>query len=179
MVKKGLIIAVTILSFFCIENAQATNVSYKYDSLSRLVEVQYENVGKIEYTYDASGNRLSQKVTKPAACVATLDGNLLLNLPYISYVNSMLEALSFWADFVYEFNPTYPTLIPFKLTNVVIINNPSFSCAASTLSSDLSIHIPYVLFPDGINHIWVDLIYSLVLSTDGNNYWVVSNYGFN
>lgn len=63
MVKKGLIIAVTILSFFCIENAQATNVSYKYDSLSRLVEVLYQNVGKIIYTYDATGNRVSQTVT--------------------------------------------------------------------------------------------------------------------
>ena len=63
MVKRVLILAV-ILSFFCIDNTQATNASYKYDNLSRLVEVLYENIGKIEYTYDAAGNRLSQKVTK-------------------------------------------------------------------------------------------------------------------
>jgi hypothetical protein len=60
--KKGLIIAVTILSFLYIEKLQALNVSYKYDSLSRLEEVLYENVAKIEYTYDAAGNRLSQTV---------------------------------------------------------------------------------------------------------------------
>jgi len=108
------------------------------------------------------------------ACTATLDGNLLLHIPYLSYGNG---ALSLWADLLYEFNPTYPTLIPFKLTNYAIINDPSFSCTASTLASDLTIHIPDVLFPDGVTHIWVDLAYSPALSTGGNFYWVVSNYG--
>ena len=56
------------------------------------------------------------------------------------------------ADFVFDFNPTYPTIIPFKLTTADIIDCPSLSCAASTLSDDLKIHIPDVLFPDGITH---------------------------
>ncbi|MFH0995290.1 MAG: hypothetical protein V1844_07310, partial [Pseudomonadota bacterium] len=85
--------------------------------------------------------------------------------------------LSLWADFVYAFNPTYPTLISFKLTNADFINNPSFSCGASTLSAVLKIHIRDVLLPDAITYLWVDLEYSAALSTDGNFYWVVSDYG--
>ena len=107
-------------------------------------------------------------------CTATLDGNLLLHIPYLSYNNGTLSLL---ADLVYYPNPTYPTLIPFKLSNYAILNNPSFSCEASTLANDLTIHIPNVLFPDGVTHIWVDLTYSPALSTDGNFYWVVTNYG--
>ena len=80
MVKKGLIIAVTILSFFYIENAQATNVSYKYDNLSRLVEVLYGNVGKIIYTYDATGNRVSQTVTVINPLIGNVNGDDAVNL---------------------------------------------------------------------------------------------------
>jgi hypothetical protein len=59
----------------------------------------------------------------------------------------------------------------------VVINDPSFSCVASTLYSDFKIHIPDLLLPDGITHIWTDLEYSSALSTDGNAYFVVTNYG--
>jgi hypothetical protein len=57
-----------------------------------------------------------------------------------------------------------------------LVNNLSFSCAASTLSGDI-LHIPDVLFPDGITHYWVDFQYSLTLSTAGNAYYLVANYG--
>ena len=131
------------------------------------------------WTHGFPGSTEIKVLTKMAtqvssACAATLDKKLLLNIPYLSYVTG---TLSLWADLLYEFNPTYPTLIPFKLTNGGILNNPSFLCAASTLSNDLKIHIPDVLFPDGITHLWVDLEYSLTLSIGGNFYWVVSNYG--
>jgi hypothetical protein len=63
------------------------------------------------------------------------------------------------------------------LTNYGIIKNPSFPCAASTLSADLKIHIPDVLLPDGTTHLWVDLEYSPSLSTAENSYFVVKNYG--
>lgn len=108
------------------------------------------------------------------ACSATLNAALSLHIPYISYGNG---TLSLWVDFTYNPNPSYPTLIPFKLTNYAIINNPSFTCSPSTLASDLTIHIPDVLLPNGVTHIWVDLSYSPALSTGGNFYWVVSNYG--
>jgi hypothetical protein len=86
----------------------------------------------------------------------------------------MLGTLSLWADFAYEFNQT---LVLFKLTKYATISNPSFSCAAATLSADLKIHIPDVLLPDGSTHIWVDLEYASALSVDGNIYFLVKNYG--
>jgi hypothetical protein len=108
------------------------------------------------------------------ACTSTLNANLQLQIPYLSYDNG---ALRLWADFVYNPDPSYPTLIPFKLTNYAVINNPSFTCSPSTLSNDFKIHIPDVLLPDGITRLWVDLTYNPALSTDGNFYWVVSNFG--
>ena len=115
--------------------------------------------------------------TTPTACPATIDANLLLKIPYLSYVDPASGTLSLWTDLVYELNSTYPTLVPFKLKGFGIINNPSFSCAASTLSGDLKIHIPDVLLPDGITHLRVDLEYSAALSTDGNAYFIVIDYG--
>ncbi|MFH0998431.1 MAG: hypothetical protein V1844_23485, partial [Pseudomonadota bacterium] len=110
----------------------------------------------------------------PTACTATLDGNLSLHIPVLSYYNPLLGTRTYWADFVYEHNPT---LILFKLVNAGTINSPSFSCKASTLSDYLNIHIPDVLVPDGSIYLWVDLEYSPTLSVNGNAYWVVSNYG--
>lgn len=106
-------------------------------------------------------------------CKATINGNLLLHIPNLSYI----DISSFWADLVYEFNSTYPTLILFKLTKYDVIKNPSFPCAASTLSADLKIHVPDVLLPDGTTHLWVDLEYYPSLSTAENTYFVVKNYG--
>jgi hypothetical protein len=129
------------------------------------------------YARAVRGGQPGLKASPPTACTATLDGNLLLYIPFISYDNPASGMLSLWADFVYAFNPTYPTLISFKLSNADFINNPSFFCGASTLSADLKIHIPDILLTDGITHLWVDLEYSAALSTDGNFYWVVSGYG--
>ena len=115
---------------------------------------------------------------KPTACTATTDGNLLLHIPYLSYIDPASVTLSFLADLVNELNPTYPMLILFKLTNLKVIENPSFSCAASTLSSDFKIHIPDFLLPDGITRLWVDMEYSQAFSTDMNVYFEVKSYGF-
>ena len=81
------------------------------------------------------------------------------------------------ADFVYEFNPKYPTFTLFKLTNYNIINNPSDLCAASTLSSDFKIHVPDVLLPDGITHLWLNLEYDPAFSIEGNGYFFDATYG--
>jgi len=128
--------------------------------------------GSIYYVRPVRGG---QSTLSPTACTATLDANLSLYIPYLSYVDPTSGSL--WADLVYEPNPMYPMLLPFKLTNYAIINDPSFSCVASTLSADLKIHIPDILLPDGSTHLWADLEYSMTLSTNGNFYWVVSNYG--
>ena len=62
-----------------------------------------------------------------------------------------------WGDFVYQVNPEHPALIPLKLTTYGTISNPAFSCTGPTISGDLSIHIPDVLFPDQTTHFWMDL----------------------
>lgn len=115
----------------------------------------------------------------PTECTAALDGNLLLHIPYLSFFNSTSGPASIWADLVYEFNPTYPASLFFKLKNYDVLNNPSFSCAASTstLSNNLKIHVPDVLLPDGTLHLWLDLEFNAALSTHEKYYWAVSDYG--
>jgi hypothetical protein len=129
----------------------------------------------------ATGSPTDVTVTQaptPTACTATIDGNSLLHIPYLSYIDPVSKTLSFWADLVNEVNPMYPRLILFKLTILKIIDYPSFSCEASTLSSDFKIHIPdVVLLPDGITHLWVDMEYFPALSTDENVYFEVKKYG--
>ena len=39
------------------------SISYTYDNLNRLTQIQYSNGSKISYIYDASGNRLQQKTS--------------------------------------------------------------------------------------------------------------------
>ena len=68
-------------------------------------------------------------------------------------------------------------MILFKLTNAGVIENPSFSCEASTLSDDFAIRIPDVLFPYGITHYWIKLEYSQALSTPADDYFVAIDYG--
>jgi hypothetical protein len=121
----------------------------------------------------SNGVLLPSLISQPTACVATLYSGLSLHLPYISYASDV----SLLADFIYDYNPLYPNLIIFKLTNASVIDNSLFSCTASSLNNNLSIHIPNVLLPDETTHLWVDLEYSRALSIDGNFYWVVSNYG--
>ncbi len=111
-------------------------------------------------------------------CKATINGNLLLHIPNLSYIDPIAGTLSFWADLAYVFYPMSPLLLTlFKLTNYDVIENPSFPCAASTLSADFKIHIPDVLLPDEITHLWVDLEYYPSLSTAENSYFVVKNSG--
>ncbi len=127
---------------------------------------------------DATGSPVDVTVKQPPTlCSATLDGNLLLHIPYLSSINPILGTISFWADFVFEFNPINPTSTLFKFTNYGIIDNPSFSCEASALSGDLKISIPDLLLADGNTHLWVDMECSPAFSTNGNTCFVVTKYG--
>lgn len=110
-------------------------------------------------------------------CTATLDKSLSLHIPFLSQADPRSGTLSLWVDFVYNPNPSYPASIPFKVTSYGIINNYSMSCGASSLSSDFTIHIPDLQLPDGITHLWVDLVYDSTLSTNGNIYFIISKYG--
>ncbi len=113
-------------------------------------------------------------VSENTECMATIDASLLLHIPNISYVDPTAGIQSLWADLVYEANPT-ATL--FKLTNAAVINNPTFSCTPSTLSTDLKIHIPDLLLPDGFTHLWANLEFVSALSTNGEIYFLVTGFG--
>lgn len=128
----------------------------------------------------ASGSPVDVTVTQaptPAGCTATLDSNLLLHIPYLVYMDPVSGIISFWADFVYEFSPVFPTLILFQLSDAGITPSPLDSCAASTLSTDFKIHIPDILLPDAVTHFWLDLEFVPALSTEGKVYFFISNYG--
>ena len=116
-----------------------------------------------------------------ATITATIDGNLLLHIPYIlpSYTHPIIGQISWWSDLVNVFDDKNPTLILFKWTKGGLIENPSsFSCEASTsLDNPKIIHIPDVLLPDGITRLWVDLEYSPAFSTAKDDYYEAKNYG--
>ena len=128
----------------------------------------------------AEGNPRDVMVTQASTrCMATLDGNLVLLIPVLAYLEQWLYAPSYWADFVYEYNPTYPALIIFKMTNAAMltIDRPECEKEESTYSYDLKIHIPGLLLADGITRLSVDMEYSPALSTNGNTCFVVTKYG--
>ena len=108
-------------------------------------------------------------------CTAVLNKSLGLHIPYITYPVPLLGTISLSADFTYVANPS---LIVFEYIDAEDISNPSFSCTAATLSTSLLLHIPDVLLSDGITHVWADLTYNAALSTNGNVYFAVSNYGY-
>jgi hypothetical protein len=112
-------------------------------------------------------------------CTATVDNNYNLHIPYLSYDNPTSGNQTLWVDLVYEHNPTYPSLISFKLTSYGNIANPSFSCVEATVFDNTSIHIPDLLMPDGVTHYWVNLTYNAALSTQGNEYFDVYSWGLN
>jgi hypothetical protein len=125
----------------------------------------------------ATGSPVDVTVTQaPTECTAILDGNLMLHIPVLSYLVPYKGAPSFWANFVYEYNPAYPLII-FEMTSAGIITTPTFSCKTSeisTLSNDLKIHIPGLLLADGITRLSVDME---CISTYGNPSFVVTKYG--
>lgn len=51
----------------------ADTVTYQYDSLNRLTDVQYSNGTTIEYSYDAAGNILTKKVLLITECTECSD----------------------------------------------------------------------------------------------------------
>jgi YD repeat-containing protein len=51
--------SILVLAITCIFNVCAGNVTYSYDSLNRLTNVDYGNGSVISYNYDPAGNRLT------------------------------------------------------------------------------------------------------------------------
>lgn len=130
--------------------------------------------GTIQVTA-ATGSPIDVTVTQAAnttACTAVIDSNYTLHIPRVSQSNMP----SYSVDFAYSNDSVFPALILFRLANAVI-QRETFTCEAATLSNDLTIHIPDVLMPDGITRIWMDLAYSVSISTKDSVYFYVSNYG--
>ena len=57
------IINILVIVFATVVASAQTSVSYTYDDLNRLTEVNYSNGVKVKYTYDALGNRMTRTVT--------------------------------------------------------------------------------------------------------------------
>ena len=159
--------------------------SFYWSSTSNIYMTDYAWGAYFYVGYDGFSNKSNYGFVRavrggqapaPTGCTATMDENLSLHIPYLSYVNPLSGTISLWADFVYEFDPT---LILFKLTDAIVINNPftAILCSESTLSDDYKIHIPDVRLQDGVTHLWVELEYYPALSTDGFVFFVVTKYG--
>jgi hypothetical protein len=110
-------------------------------------------------------------------CTAIVDKDYKLHIPYLSYDDPQAVQIMIWVDFTYAHNPSYPSMILFKLTGHGTIANPSFTCTASTVFGNTSIHIPDMLMPDGVTHYWVNLTHNAALSTQDSSIFAVSNWG--
>jgi len=166
-------------------DTQMSQSSYYWSSTTYAGHTGYAWDVDFGYGHDGYHGKYNSKYVRavrggqapaPTGCTATMDENLSLHIPYLSYVNPLSGTISLWADFVYEFDPT---LILFKLTDAIVINNPftAILCSESTLSDDFKIHIPDVRLQDGVTHLWVELEYYPALSTDGFVFFVVTKYG--
>lgn len=76
--KKILILSLfSVLSF--IQVAFAANIQYTYDSLNRLIKVDYGNGRAIQYSYDQDGNRIAQTVSATGSITVTISPQNAVN----------------------------------------------------------------------------------------------------
>ena len=90
--KKRLFYTLALVFTTVMASAQ-TNVTYSYDKLNRLTEVNYSNGIKVTYTYDELGNRTSKTVTSSpsgGSLCGDVDGDGKVN---ISDVTALIDYL--------------------------------------------------------------------------------------
>lgn len=72
---KNFIVFLTIICvvLFFVSRSQlhAEDITYTYDALNRITQVQYSDGTIITYTYDEIGNRLIKSVSQPTAEIAS------------------------------------------------------------------------------------------------------------
>lgn len=124
--------------------------------------------------FDVAG---MESVDQAYTCTATLDENLSLHVPLLSYLIPPWGAPSFWADMAYTTHQAYPETILFKLTNVGIVQGGSYECNPSTMSDEVIVHIQDMLLPNGFSHVWAYLEYVPDISSAKESYFKVVKYG--
>jgi len=71
--------------------------------------------GNIWFT-EKDSNRIGRVSEITTGCMATLDGSLVLQVPYLFLKDPMPGSPSLWCDFVYQAIPEHPMLMPLRLT---------------------------------------------------------------
>lgn len=84
------------------------------------------------------------------ACAATVSSSFVAHIPIFTYSGS-----NYWADIKYNLNSSTLTVSD---TGIVSDMRPYSNCTASTLSQDLKLHVPAIIF-NGDSY-WVTLQYS-------------------
>jgi hypothetical protein len=136
----------------------------------------------------AASDHLDVTVTQEPAitpCTATIDTNLALQIPLLSYFFPWEGVPSYHADLKYDYNAMYPDQIIFALTDVGIVQGSDFSCTASSFLLDpsswsvdeLAISILDMKFKGSATRYWLDMAYSPLFSTDSKICFVVIGYG--
>lgn len=105
-----------------------------------------------------TAEQLTTKKSSPAAdsslmtnaCAATVSSGLVAHIPIITYSGS-----DYWADLKYNLNNSTLTLSDAGRVSDV---SPYSNCTASTLSPDLKLHVPVVIF-NGVSY-WATLQYN-------------------
>ncbi|MDQ6609253.1 MAG: T9SS type A sorting domain-containing protein [Bacteroidota bacterium] len=87
---------IIIITLGFIKNVPGQSITYKYDNLNRLIQVDYPDSSTIYYSYDPAGNRLSKKIINACLLKSKLyitssanrnlceGDSLVLSLPYAS-----------------------------------------------------------------------------------------------
>jgi len=84
--------------------AQAQSVTYRYDSLGRVVQVTYSNGASVTYAYDAAGNR-TQQASSPKTPAPTV-GNVAANVAYNTATAVALTPLGAYTGLAVVGSPT-------------------------------------------------------------------------
>lgn len=64
MKYKRVLLLLVLIIFYGNLFSQSISTTYEYDELNRLVKVDYPNGQRVEYAYDALGNRISRTVSQ-------------------------------------------------------------------------------------------------------------------
>ena len=93
---RKLLLAFAVLAGLCVASGQAADTTYTYDTLGRVIRVDYANGNSTLYTYDAAGNRTAVSVSvlpaQPTAVPDTPDTNENTPVTYDPRVNDISVA---------------------------------------------------------------------------------------